>query len=61
MVNIEPIDASVLVGDKIKFSCNFSGKHRVLKDSIVWLKGRIKYKTKEKYFLFILLVLSSDR
>ncbi|CAF3924900.1 unnamed protein product [Rotaria magnacalcarata] len=38
IVRIQPSDALVSVGDKTEFSCNFTGKHRILRDKITWLK-----------------------
>ncbi|CAF1653276.1 unnamed protein product [Rotaria magnacalcarata] len=38
IVNIEPIDAFVFNGNKTKFACNFTGKHRVPSEKVIWLK-----------------------
>ncbi|CAF3325625.1 unnamed protein product [Rotaria socialis] len=37
-VDIEPIVALVFNGDKTKFACNFTGKHRVPSEKVTWLK-----------------------
>jgi hypothetical protein len=39
IVDIQPIDVLVSIGDTTQFSCNFTGEHRVRREKITWLKG----------------------
>ncbi|CAF2517725.1 unnamed protein product [Rotaria sp. Silwood2] len=38
IVDIQPIDVLVSIGDKTKFSCNFTGEYRVRREKVTWLK-----------------------
>ncbi|CAF1130970.1 unnamed protein product [Rotaria sordida] len=38
IVDIQPIDVLVSIGDKTKFSCNFTGEQRVRREKVTWLK-----------------------
>ncbi|CAF1238161.1 unnamed protein product [Adineta steineri] len=38
IVNIQPSDVLVSVGDKTEFYCNFTGQYRVRRDKVTWLK-----------------------
>ena len=40
IVDIQPSDVLVSVGDKTQFSCNFTGQHRVRREKVTWLKGK---------------------
>jgi hypothetical protein len=40
IVNIQPNDVLVSLGDKTEFSCNFTGQYRVRRDKVTWLKGK---------------------
>lgn len=40
IVNIQPSDVLVSVGDKTQFTCNFTGQHRVRREKVTWLKGK---------------------
>ncbi|CAF4442845.1 unnamed protein product, partial [Adineta steineri] len=40
IVNIQPSDVLVSVGDKTEFYCNFTGQYRVRRDKVTWLKGK---------------------
>jgi hypothetical protein len=51
LVDIQPIDVYVSIGDKTQFSCNFTGEHRVRREKVTWLKGNM---TNFFFFIFIL-------
>jgi len=38
IVNIQPSDVLVSVGDQTEFSCNFTGQHRVRREKVTWFK-----------------------
>ena len=42
LVDIQPSDVLVSVGDRTQFSCNFTGQHRVRREQITWLKGKVR-------------------
>jgi hypothetical protein len=42
IVDIQPIDVYVSIGDTTKFSCNFTGEHRVRREKVTWFKGIIE-------------------
>lgn len=44
VVNIQPSDVLVSIGDKTEFSCNFTGQYRVRRDKVTWLKGNFSEK-----------------
>ncbi len=41
LVDIQPIDVLVSIGDTTQFSCNFTGEQRVRREKVTWLKGII--------------------
>ncbi len=44
IVQIQPSDVLVSLGDRTEFSCNFTGQHRVRREKVTWLKGNIERK-----------------
>ncbi len=44
IVQIQPSDVLVSLGDQTEFSCNFTGQHRVRREKVTWLKGNISQK-----------------
>lgn len=38
IVDIQPIDVLVSIGETTQFSCNFTGEHRVRREKVTWLK-----------------------
>jgi len=41
IIDIQPVDVLVSIGDTTQFSCNFTGEHRVRREKVTWLKGII--------------------
>lgn len=40
IVQIQPSDVLVSLGDTTEFSCNFTGQHRVRREQVTWFKGK---------------------
>ena len=40
VVHIQSTDLLISVGERAKFTCNFTGEHRVRQEDIAWLKGK---------------------
>ncbi len=47
IVQIQPSDVLVSLGDETEFSCNFTGQHRVRREKVTWLKGNLSTKKKK--------------
>jgi hypothetical protein len=54
IVQIQPSDVLVSLGDETEFSCNFTGQHRVRREKVTWLKGNLSTK-KTKLSLRVLI------
>jgi hypothetical protein len=49
IVDIQPTDVLVSIGDTTQFSCNFTGEQRVRREKVTWLKGIILGEKKRKF------------